>query len=88
MNQQDIIQQLLVLLEGSGVQIRSDSMGGGGGGLCRLKDKDLMIIDRDSSSLETAIACARALRAVIPDIESIYLKPVVRDFIDKYSVDG
>ena len=88
MNQPDMIQQLLVLLEGNGVQIRNDSMGGGGGGLCRLKDKDLLIIDRDSTSLETAIACARALREVIPDIESVYLKPVVRDFIDKYVLDG
>lgn len=88
MNHQDIIQQLLVLLEDHGVQIRKDAMGGGGGGFCRLKDKDLMMIDRDSTSLETAVLCAKAVRTVIQDIECIYLKPVVRDFIDKYAIDG
>lgn len=88
MNYETIIQQLLGLLEEHGVHIRKDAMGGGGGGLCRLKDQDLMMIDCDSSSLETAAACARAVHAVIPDIESIYLKPVVREFIDKYAVDG
>ncbi len=82
-----ISQQLLDLLAEHGVHIRKDSMGGGGGGLCRLNDRDLLLIDRDSSSWETAVVCARAAKSVIIDLESIYLKPAVRDFIDKYSGD-
>lgn len=88
MDYQTITQQLLVLLEENGVQIRKDAMGGGGGGLCRLKEKDLMLIDCDSSSLETAAACAKAVHEVVQDIESIYLKPAVREFIDKYASGG
>lgn len=82
-----IAQQLTVLLEENGVRIRKDALGGGGGGLCRLKDRDLMMIDRDSSSLETAISCAKAVRQVIGDLEGLYLKPAVREFIDKYAPD-
>jgi hypothetical protein len=88
MNYESITEQLLGLLEEHGVQIRKDAMGGGGGGLCRLKDKDLMMIDCDSSSLETAAACARAVHAVIQDMDGIYLRPVIREFIDKYAADG
>lgn len=88
MDYSTLIHQLIGLLEENGAHIRTDAMGGGGGGLCRLKEKDLMLIDQDSSSLETAIACARAVCELIPDIESIYIKPAVRDFIDKYGRDG
>lgn len=87
MDYQAITQQLVTLLEENGVRVRKESMGGGGGGLCRLKDMDLMIIDQDSSSLETAVTCARAFRQLIQDIEGIYLKPAVREFIDKYAPD-
>lgn len=88
MNHQAITQQLLLLLEENKVQIRRESMGGGGGGLCRLKDKDILMVDRDSSSLETAICCAKAVREMIQDIEGVYLRPAIREFIDKYAQDG
>lgn len=87
MDHLSIAQQLMTLLEENGVRIRKEAMGGGGGGLCRLKDTDLMMIDRDSSSFETAIACARAMHQLDLDIECIYLKPAVREFIDKYALD-
>jgi len=33
MNEQDILQELLALLEANGVQIRTEPLGGSGGGL-------------------------------------------------------
>ena len=87
MDYASITEQLLSLLEEQGVRVRKDAMGGGGGGLCRLKHTNLMLIDRDSSSLETAIDCARAVRQLNLDVEGVYLRPAVREFIDKYAVD-
>jgi len=77
----------MMLLEEYDVHIRKDNMGGGGGGLCRLRDKDLLLIDCDSTTIETAITCAKAAKMIIQDLDSIYLKPAVRDFIDKYAVN-
>lgn len=88
MDYQSITQQLLVLLEEHDVQIRKEAMAGSGGGLCRLKGQDILMIDQDSSSLETAINCAKAVGDIIPDIEDIYLKPAIREFVDKYPSDG
>lgn len=88
MDYQAITKQLLVLLEEHGVQIRKDALGGSGGGLCRLKGQNILMIDCDSSPLETAIDCAKAVGNIIQDTESIYLKPVIREFIDKFASDG
>ena len=88
MDYQSITQQLLVLLEEHRVLVRKEAMGGSGGGLCCLKGKNVLMIDQDSSSLETAINCAKAVESIIPDTEGIYLKPAIREFIDKYTSDG
>ena len=88
MDYQSITEQLLVLLEDHHVQIRKEAMGGNGGGLCCLRGKNVLIIDQESSSLETAISCAKAVESIISDMEGIYLKPAVREFIDKYVSDG
>ena len=41
MNQQQILDELLALLEDNGVELRSEPMGGGGGGLCTIKGKKI-----------------------------------------------
>jgi hypothetical protein len=84
MDYQAITEQLLNLLQAQGVIVRKDAMGGGGGGLCWIKDKKIFFYDTDVSAFEAAVRCARAVHRVIGDLESIYLKPMVRDFIDKY----
>ncbi|MCE5186120.1 MAG: hypothetical protein LLF76_08365 [Planctomycetaceae bacterium] len=79
-----IIEDLLRILTDHGVSIRQDAMGGGGGGLCDIKGKLVFFYDTDSSSFDAAVSCAYATKQVIQDLEAIYLKPAVRDFIDKY----
>ena len=88
MDHQDIINHLLKLLKEHGVTVRQDAMGGGGGGICDIKDKKIFFYDTDSSSFDMAVSCARAAKQIIPDLESIYIKPAVRDFIDKYAPAG
>ncbi len=88
MDYDSITQQLLALLTEQGIEIRKEAMGGGQGGLCNFKSKGVFFLDQDSSSLESAIRCAEAVSKTIDDIEGIYLKPAIREFIDKYTPDG
>lgn len=85
MDHQAIIQDLLQLLGARGVTIRQDAMGGGGGGICYIKGKKVFFFDTDSTLFETAVTCANAVQQEIKDLEIIYIKPAIRDFIDKYT---
>lgn len=82
MDNNSILDDLLVILEKYDVKIRKDSMGGGSTGLCRIKDKCVLFMDTDSNDYENAVSCANALGENF-DIESIYIKPQVRSFIEQ-----
>jgi len=82
MNNKAILEELLELLEGNDVKIRKDSLGGGGSGLCKIKDGFFFFVDTDSSDYEVAVICVKAVGEVL-DIETIYLKPEVRAFIEQ-----
>ena len=84
MNRQRILEELLALLEADGVTIRTEELGGSGGGLCTVKGKTIFFLDTQASSTETAALCADAVSKRI-DIESVYIKPEVRQFIEKYT---
>ena len=84
MDEQRILQELLVLLEANGVTIRSEPLGGSGGGLCTVKGKYTFFLDTQAPSIAAAAMCAEALPKVA-DIEQIYIKPQVRQFIDDHS---
>ncbi|MHC4552297.1 MAG: hypothetical protein ACYSUT_05975 [Planctomycetota bacterium] len=88
MDYQMITEQLLELLAERDVVIRKESMDSERAGLCRLKGQKTFIYNPKSPTFETAIRCAEAARIEIDDIESIYLRPAIRDFIDKYGSDG
>ena len=49
------------------------------GGACRLRDKNLVIIDRDQPAAEQLEVIAEALRSRDP--ESVYLSPAVRRIV-------
>ncbi len=83
MNDQIILEDLIVLLEANGVKIRNEPLGGGGGGLCTIKGEHIFFLDTQSMSSEMAIICAEAVGKVV-DIESIYIKPQIREFIENH----
>lgn len=87
MDYQMITEQLLELLAERDVVVRKESMDSERAGLCSLKGQKTFFYDPESPSFETAIRCAEAASIAIEDIESIYLRPAVRDFIDKYGSD-
>ncbi len=82
MENKAILDDLVELLEKNSVKIRKDSMGGGGAGLCKLKNGYMFFMDTDSNIYENALNCARAVKEIV-DIETIYLRPEVRDFIEQ-----
>ena len=83
MNEQRIVAELLEMLEANGVAIRTDALGGSGGGLCRLAGRPVFFHDTDAEAGEVAVACAEAVAKVV-DIETVYLRPDVRQFIDEH----
>lgn len=84
MNEQEILQELVALLEAGGVTIRSEPLGGSGGGLCTIKGKHIFFLDTEAPSISTAVLCAEAVPKVA-DIEQIYIKPQIRQFIEDHS---
>ena len=73
-----------MLLEGHGVVIRNEPLGGNGGGLCSFKGERIFFLDTEAPSAVTAALCAEALSQVM-DIEQIYIKPEIREFIESHS---
>ena len=84
MNEQRILEELLELLEANGVKIREEPLGGSGGGLCIMKGENLFFKDTQASTFVTATMCAKAIAKIV-DIEGIYLRPEIREFIESYN---
>ena len=84
MNKQRILEELLILLETSGVTLRNEPLGGSGGGLCTIKGQRIFFADTQASSIVSAAMCADAVSKVV-DVEQVYIKPLIRQFIENNS---
>jgi len=82
MNSQTILQQLLSILADNGVQVRSEPLGGAGGGLCNVKGKNIFFLDTQAPTAEMVTLCAQAVGRLV-DIESIYIRPEIRQYIEE-----
>jgi len=83
-NEQRILEELIALLEANSVTIRTEPLGGSGGGLCTIKGEPIFFVDTQAPSAEVAALCAEALLKVV-DVEKLYIRPEVRQFIENYS---
>jgi hypothetical protein len=83
MNEQRILEELIMLLESNGINIRREPLAGGAGGLCTVAGRHIFFLDTQASSVEVASAAAEAVLKLI-DIESIYLRPEIRQFIESH----
>jgi len=84
MNEQRILEELLALLEANGVTVRSEPLDGSGGGLCTVKGRYIFFRDTQACSADVAALGAEALAKVV-DIETVYMRPQVRQFIESRS---
>ncbi len=87
MDQRQILEELLDLLRQNGLDARIEHLGGRGGGLCKLKSVPVLFVDSDATVADRLAVCAQALRDVV-DIETVYLKPQVREFLESSYDDG
>ncbi|MDO8431667.1 MAG: hypothetical protein Q7S58_04570 [Candidatus Binatus sp.] len=79
-----IVDELAGAAERAGLQVRREKiMREIGyrtrGGACRLRDQDLVIIDRDQPAAEQLEVLAEALRS--RDLEAMYLSPAARRIV-------
>jgi hypothetical protein len=84
LNEQRILEELLSLLEKNGILLRSEPLGGRGGGLCKLKGQTIFFVDTQATSAEMAAICAEAVSKLI-NTETIYIRPEIRQFIETHS---
>jgi len=83
MDSATILDELLSLLQAQNIPIRRVSLDGEGGGLCKIRGQDVFFVDMQADSADTAAKCAEALVKFV-DIESIYIKPEIREVLEKY----
>ena len=84
-----MLEELVMILESNGVAIRREPLAGGAGGLCTVSGRHIFFIDTQAPSIEVASVAAEAIAKLI-DIENIYLRPEIRQFIESHgsSVKG
>lgn len=73
------------LLERWDVDIRREHLGGGGGGLCSLRGRRIVFIDLDADIPTRLEQTLRAL-AGLPELESAYVTPALRELIEQLEV--
>lgn len=73
---------LLEAAEALGIEVRFEELGGSGGGLCVLKGRRVLFVDRGS---DAATRYDRAIRelAQLPEIDTIFIRPDVREDLDR-----
>ena len=79
MNYLHIIQELEHLTQQLGIRIRYEK-GDFEGGYCILKDQKVLVVNKRLHDVRKASVLAQALGEI--GIETLYLKPIVREFIE------
>ena len=77
------LEHLLRLAEQIGIDVRAEPMGGAGGGLCRLRGKQVLFVDT-TADLETRYERTLAALATLPELEGRFILPEVRRDLDLY----
>lgn len=76
------LEALLTLAEEIGIDVRAETMGGEGGGLCRFKGRRVLFVDT-SADLATRYERTLAGMANLPELEGHYIVPEVRQDLDR-----
>jgi hypothetical protein len=80
----DLSRRLDALLEAAeqmNIDIRAEPMGGGGGGICRLRGRRVLFVDT-SADLATRYDRTLAAMAGLEELDGLYLLPEVRQDIE------
>jgi len=76
------LETLLRLAQEMDIAVRSEPLGGEGGGLCRLRGKRVLFVDA-SADVATRYDRTLAALAPLPELDRRYMVPEVRQDIDR-----
>ena len=81
MTDAQLLQTLEAVADDLGVEIRREDLEGSRGGLCRLRGRPCILVDRDLTLPERVDLVARSL-ARLP-LDGVYMPPVVREYVEE-----
>lgn len=87
MDLQSKLDELLRLAEEIGLAIRTEPLGGEGGGFCVVKGERRLFVDA-MADLETRYERTLEAMSLLPELDKRYLPPEVRDDIDRQRSEG
>ena len=80
---EDLLGDLLELAEQLGLEVRQAPLGGEGGGLAKLRGKEILFVDIDAPGDVQLEKTAAALSRLADRLETIYVKPAVRALLEE-----
>ena len=85
MDDKTLMAQLEELAENLAIEVRYEDIRKEGsfftGGLCRLKGKDILIVNSDATMADKIQTLAKALKRF--DLSQIFMRPALREFLAK-----
>ncbi len=75
------IDTIIEILTRFGVEIRHERLGGDGGGLCRMRGRNVMFIDDDADPATRLERCVAGL-AALPQADAVFLPSDLRELVD------
>ena len=81
MDADKLLEALVELAEEMGVEVRRVDLGGGGGSLVRLREKQVMFVDTSADAEEQVQRLAAEI-AECGDFEDVYMVPELRELIE------
>ncbi|MCP4590759.1 MAG: hypothetical protein GY842_08440 [bacterium] len=83
MNESAQLNQLTHLAEELGLEVRHATLGGKGGGVCTIRGRRVLFIDT-TADLATRLECVVCALAGIPEIETRFVRPELRELLGRY----
>jgi hypothetical protein len=87
MQNQELISAMLDLAENAGLEVRKEYFDGDGGGLCILRGKRILFVDTAADAAEQVARTAAAL-AKLPELDTMFILPQIREELDKYQAEA
>ena len=81
------LDEILELFGRLGIEVRMERLGGAGGGLCKVRGGRVLFVDAEADLATTMERCLKAL-ADLPEVESFYLPPSLREGLERRRNDS
>ncbi|MCD6502238.1 hypothetical protein J7L01_06510 [bacterium] len=82
MTRENILKELKELAERIGIEVRFERMGTLSGGLCRIRDGEVILINKRLSTASKNELLARELALEKDKLEKVFILPEIRELLD------